>query len=229
MLTFSTRYDCPTKFLAGGGNGTYGLCAMEAISVLTGEYLSDPKPIIIVGSQGYVEELRPYVNVSSVHPALRDILVSANDSLTAAELSGEDRADGLWPILPSVMNTGHIAAGIPVPEYPSSEESFKYNYLRGFPLHKWADGLGEELPNGPWTNPMSVLRQFAFRAEHPTRVWERILIATKSAIEVFWEEFPNELRRSEFTEREIANLNGYLLDHPNAYTLREDRRVPALA
>lgn len=229
MLTFTTQYPCPTVFLAGGGDGNWGLCVMEALSVLTGEWISNPKPLMEWDGQKYTELARPYVNVSSVHPALRDLLVSANDTLGAPDLSGEDRADGLWPILPSVMDTARLTAGERLPDYPTSIEAFRYNYLQGFPIQTWAADLGEELTNGPWTTPPTILRSYAWRASSPEKVWERTLIATKRAIEVFWEVHPGELPRTEFTTMEVFRLTEYLDEHPNPYTIRRDRKVSAVA
>jgi hypothetical protein len=82
---------CPVGFVSGGGVGEYGLCAMEALNILTGCPVDDSH--------------------SEVNGFLAFFTRRANDKFTG---SLAERADALWPILPRLLGT---VEEFPVREY----------------------------------------------------------------------------------------------------------------
>lgn len=214
MLTFTTQYPCPVPFMAGGGHGEYGLCAMEAVSILTGE-----------------GNIAPHADIKSVHASLRDLMICANDTLPNGDLPGEVRADGLWPIIPSILETGDLGPELNLNEPLPPQEHFSMSFLKGFPIVDYAMALDEDLIHGAYTSPSNVLRGYIARASNPLQMWERAVHGMKIGVEVFWDEFRKDaLPRTEFTDREVERIRDYALVHStNPCLERKDGRVLSVA
>lgn len=214
MLTFTTQYPCPVPFVSGGGHGEYGLCAMEVVSIMTGE-----------------DKFVPHADVSSVHASLRDLMICANDALPNDVLPGEVRADALWPIVPSILGTGDLGPQIDLNTPLPPQEHFSQSFLKGFPIVDYAMALNEDLIHGSYTSPSNVMRAYIHRTSSPLQMWERAVHAMKIGVETFWDEFREEaLPRTEFTEREVEEVRDYARHHfTNPYLVRKDKEVLSVA
>jgi hypothetical protein len=98
-VDFVSAYPCPVALRRSGGAGTYGLCAMELLNVMTRPD-ADPET-----KYSYITDVVRGIP-EGVHGILRDQVIWFNDVATQG-LSDDERADLLWPILPSVLGTGN--------------------------------------------------------------------------------------------------------------------------
>jgi hypothetical protein len=187
---------------------------MEVVSILTGE-----------------DKLVPHADVKSVHAALRDLMICANDALPNDILPGEVRADALWPLIPSILGTGDLGPEFKPDEPLPPQEHFSMSFLKGFPIGDYAIALNEDLIHGAYTSPQNVLRSYIHRATNPLQMWERAVHGMKIGVEVFWDEFRKDaLPRTEFTDREVERIREYARIHSmNPYLERKDGRVLSVA
>lgn len=190
---FKTSYPCPVSLVEGGGEGRWGLCAMELVSLLTGE-----------GTD------RPWTIVGSVHPVLRDSIVCLNDGGLA--LSNEERADAIWPLLPSIMGTGEYGKGSPP---PGTEDRYSYLRWQGLPFRELVTLLGLPLDEA---SPNATVGELLRRGRFLTRA--SFLEMTKAIIGFFWLHFGG-LPQEDFTEEQLKRLNRYLKEKGNHYIKRE--------
>ncbi len=97
-VDFQSSYPCPVAIRRSGGNGRQGLCAMELLDVMTREANPDlnEKYLLISDNEG------------GVNSVLRSAVLWWND-FGSEVLTQNQRADIIWPILPSVLGTASIS------------------------------------------------------------------------------------------------------------------------
>lgn len=83
-----TLPECPVGLRHGGGEGRWGLCLMELVSILQGSA---------------TDTIYVTADPESVHPDLVRLGIQVNDNYRA--LSSAERADALWPLIPGLLGT----------------------------------------------------------------------------------------------------------------------------
>lgn len=164
MLTFTSEYPCPIRMKRSGGGPT-GLCLMEAFSVLESpklpsEYTDSPK---------------------SVPTVIRNIGIEIND-LGNVEISDNERADLLWPVLPKMFNLDKAVSHL-----PKSSSFFQPWFAGNYPWTKLLEELGVTVPCGTVSNLMAFYAQKVDEEGIPRWDYNKAVKVLETALSVLWE------------------------------------------
>lgn len=93
-VDFHSTYSCPVGIRRSAGNGIRGLCAMELLDVMTRE-----EGDLSTKYRNITDD-----NPPSVDYILRTAVIEWNDD-GSRQFTMNERADTIWPILPSILDT----------------------------------------------------------------------------------------------------------------------------
>lgn len=203
MLPFTSSYSCPVALRNGGGEGRWGLCVMELISILNGE-----------NDQGYAG-----YKSATVDESLRLLAMNVNDFFVGEDgVTPEVRADVLWPIIPSLLQTA--VAGKHIEKVFHS--NCGYETCCKEPSVN-PEALAEKL-GIPWKKRGAWALIKDYSSMDGDYEWDKIVNAFKVYITVFWSEAKKTWEASEdenddmpipqtdFTEEQYARLLSWLAD-----------------
>lgn len=180
LLPFQTQYNCPVKLVWGGGEGRWGLCAMELVSVLIDQY---------------EDKHNSMMSPQSVHPSIRALFQNVND---IDGPSDEERADALWPLLPAAFGTAQYENLLP--------EDMNYIGVTRFPTEQLAKALGVQ----HFVMPSSVVGVYTNGWKDFDKGVEALKIALTLYWSEVQKVNPGALPQIDFTEEQISNLDNWL-------------------
>lgn len=184
-MEFRSQYACPTRIIHGGGEGTYGLCAMEILSVMTGDLGKR------IGEDLQEETYPQYLLPSTVNEELNRLVYAVNDSYNW-EVSVKERTGLLWPILPSLIDTSE---GV-------------------FPTEEYKAALGvEDLPSYTLLSDLpSIYARAKFTMTGEIRLFPLAVEALKTAIRLF-HETNKTTPLPDYLPEHMERLNAFLAKH----------------
>jgi hypothetical protein len=199
---------------------------MEVVSVLTGDHETAALTLSVKGGNGrYLLRSAPMpkVNVPSVAPVLRSMVMAVNDYLPL--ITREMRADTLWPILPKVMDsTSVIPKGMGTPKDYRDPASIVEEYLKSYPVNQLGKALGFQ--RNIADSPTSLIRLYASAGQGREERWGRAVSGLKMAVELFWKHYGGN-PRDDFTPEEIRRLLDYKEANADNYYLKYRESVTA--